>query len=417
MCQADAMQAGGILKILLSEQQLRGGVARLADEINAQYRGQPLTMIGVLTGSVVLLADLIRQLTMPLRVGVIQARSYRGSATSPGDLTIQADLLPDIRGRQVLVVDDIFDTGQTLLELAGQLGTLEPSSLRLAVLLRKRDGSASTSNRITSASRFRTSSSWATGWTIATSIGTCPTSARGRGVVGRAGNVSSLRVVLVSRSFWPLTGGPEVMLGRLAVGLHSQGASRDRSDCLLAARLAATFEDRGVHVVRLPPPVGRRWATLAYIARLASWLREHHCEFDLVYVSELKHEAYAAIFASRAPGFPVVLRAEHAGLAGDCHWQLTAALWSADQTRCQRAAAIVAPSAAVQRELVAAGYPATDCTPSPTACRFQLPGRPEIRPRLVPPWPRPTRIPRWQARARWWSTSGGSGPRPRGCST
>jgi hypoxanthine phosphoribosyltransferase len=125
------------LKILLSEQQLRGGVARLADEINEHYRGEPLTIIGVLTGSVVLLADLIRLLTMPLRVGVIQARSYRGTSTTPGELTIQADLLPDIRGRQVLVVDDIFDTGQTLLKLSEQLGTLQPATLRLAVLLRK----------------------------------------------------------------------------------------------------------------------------------------------------------------------------------------------------------------------------------------------------------------------------------------
>ncbi len=128
---------GGTLKTLLSEQQLQGGVARLADEINAHYQGQPLTIIGVLTGSVVLLADLIRLLTMPLRVGVIQARSYRGSATTPGELTIQADLLPDIRGRNVLVVDDIFDTGQTLLEISAQLRKFEPISLRLAVLLRK----------------------------------------------------------------------------------------------------------------------------------------------------------------------------------------------------------------------------------------------------------------------------------------
>ena len=127
----------GILKTLLSEQQLKSGVARLAEEINAHYHGQPLTIIGVLTGSVVLLADLIRLLTMPLRVGVIQARSYRGSATSPGELTIQADLLPDVRGRQVLVIDDIFDTGQTMLEMTAQLRKLEPASLRLAVLLRK----------------------------------------------------------------------------------------------------------------------------------------------------------------------------------------------------------------------------------------------------------------------------------------
>ena len=62
-------------------------------------------------------------------------------------------------------------------------------------------------------------------------------------------------------------------------------------------------EDRGVHVVRLPPPAGSRWATLAYVARLSRWLQNHHREFDLVYVSELKHEAYAAMFASHDSAF------------------------------------------------------------------------------------------------------------------
>jgi hypoxanthine phosphoribosyltransferase len=70
-------------------------------------------------------------------VGVVQARSYRGKATLPGPLVIQADLLPDVRGRQTLVVDDIFDTGQTLMHLMDELSALGPASLRSAVLLRK----------------------------------------------------------------------------------------------------------------------------------------------------------------------------------------------------------------------------------------------------------------------------------------
>lgn len=125
------------MKILLSEEQLREGVARLARQINAHYQRRPVTLLGVLTGSIVLVADLIRQLDMPLCVGVIQARSYRGATTMPGELTINSDLVPDIRGRHVLVVDDIFDTGKTLAELVKQLRGWGPQSLLSAVLLRK----------------------------------------------------------------------------------------------------------------------------------------------------------------------------------------------------------------------------------------------------------------------------------------
>jgi hypoxanthine phosphoribosyltransferase len=115
---------------------LEAGVQRLAQEVSQYYGTRPLTIIGVLTGSLVLLADLIRQLQMPLRVGVVQASSYNG--TSRGDLTINSDLMPDIQGRDVLLIDDILDSGHTLqrvIELTWQLG---PNSVRSAVLLRKR---------------------------------------------------------------------------------------------------------------------------------------------------------------------------------------------------------------------------------------------------------------------------------------
>jgi hypoxanthine phosphoribosyltransferase len=125
------------VKVLLNEEQLREGVARMAAQINGHYGQRPLTLVGVLTGSIVLVADLIRRLDMPLRVGVVQARSYRGAATTPGELTVNSDLMPDISRRDVLVVDDIFDTGKTLLKLLDQLGRLGPTSLASAVLLRK----------------------------------------------------------------------------------------------------------------------------------------------------------------------------------------------------------------------------------------------------------------------------------------
>jgi len=125
------------LRILLGEDELHQGVVRLAGEITAHYRDRPLTIVGVLTGSIVLLADLIRQLDMPLRLALVQARSYRGRETTPSNLSINADMLLDVKNRDVLVVDDIFDTGRTLFELISRLDELQVASLRSAVLLRK----------------------------------------------------------------------------------------------------------------------------------------------------------------------------------------------------------------------------------------------------------------------------------------
>ncbi len=125
------------VKQLLSEEQLRAGVTRLSREISQHAQGRPLMIVGVLTGSVVLLADLIRLLDIPLRVGLVQASSYRGTATTPGELTINAELLPDVRGQDVVVIDDIFDTGHTLVGIMAQLESLGARSVRSAVLLRK----------------------------------------------------------------------------------------------------------------------------------------------------------------------------------------------------------------------------------------------------------------------------------------
>jgi hypoxanthine phosphoribosyltransferase len=126
------------MKTLLTEEQLREGIRRLAGEIQQKYEGKPLTIVGVLLGSIVLMADLIRLLNLPLRVEMVQARSYRGNSTRPGPLAINYELLSDgIQGRNVLLVDDIFDTGHTLWELIPQIDELCPSSVRSAVLLQK----------------------------------------------------------------------------------------------------------------------------------------------------------------------------------------------------------------------------------------------------------------------------------------
>ena len=124
------------MRILLSEQELNTGVDRLATEIDRGYEGRPLTVIAVMTGSLVLFADLIRRLSMPQRVGVIHASSYRGGTVS-GELKVDAEMLIDVRNRDVLLVDDIFDTGKTLERLCSMISELGAKSVRTAVLLHK----------------------------------------------------------------------------------------------------------------------------------------------------------------------------------------------------------------------------------------------------------------------------------------
>jgi hypoxanthine phosphoribosyltransferase len=123
------------MRVLLSAEQIQSSVDRLAGEIRQREAGRPLTVIAVLTGSIIFLADLIRKLDMPLRVDLIQARSYLG--TERGSLSINPDMLPDVADRDVLVIDDIFDTGHTLVEVLTVLRKLRPRSLRTAVLVLK----------------------------------------------------------------------------------------------------------------------------------------------------------------------------------------------------------------------------------------------------------------------------------------
>ncbi|MCR9120010.1 MAG: hypoxanthine phosphoribosyltransferase [bacterium] len=123
------------MKILLSADEVQRGVANMAEQIEKRYSDQPLTMLGIMTGSLVLLADLMRLLDHPLRIGVLQASSYDGD--SRGELTINVEMMPDIRGRNVILVDDIFDTGHTMQKTIFKLNELKPASIASAVLLEK----------------------------------------------------------------------------------------------------------------------------------------------------------------------------------------------------------------------------------------------------------------------------------------
>ena len=125
-----------ILKILLNEQQIRLGIDRLALQLRDHYKDNPITIVAIMTGSLVMLADLIRRLEMPVCISLIQASSYRGG-TKSGDLLIQDHMMLDIKDRDVLLIDDIFDTGKTLVEVTQRLSNMKPKTIRTAVFLNK----------------------------------------------------------------------------------------------------------------------------------------------------------------------------------------------------------------------------------------------------------------------------------------
>lgn len=125
------------MDVLISTERIQERVAELAEQISADCRPGPVTIVGVLTGSLIFLADLVRRLQLPVRIGLIQASSYRGAATQPGRLEINPELLPDLRNQHVILLDDILDTGQTLSHLVAHVRQLEAASVKVAVLLRK----------------------------------------------------------------------------------------------------------------------------------------------------------------------------------------------------------------------------------------------------------------------------------------
>src|SRR5262245_40825472 len=106
------------MEILISAERIQKRVDELAREICAVFpREEPVTIVGVLTGSLVFLADLIRRLDLQLRITLVKASSYRGKATAPGELLIEPTHPPDLQGRHVLLLDDILDTGNTVSKL------------------------------------------------------------------------------------------------------------------------------------------------------------------------------------------------------------------------------------------------------------------------------------------------------------
>ncbi len=134
-----------IAAVIVPAASIRRRVAELAEEITQAAGPAELTVLGVLEGAIFFLADLLRRLPMPVRVLTVGVRSYPGRATTPAQIEFSHRITESLRGRDVLIVDDILDSGATLAAVRDEVSSHGPSSCRICVLLRKqrpRAGSA-----------------------------------------------------------------------------------------------------------------------------------------------------------------------------------------------------------------------------------------------------------------------------------
>ncbi len=129
--------AGDLIHVLYTEEQLRGRLEELAREIERDYEGKDILLVGVLRGAVMVMADLARHFTRHLEMDWMAISSYGSGTKSSGVVRILKDLDTDISGRHVLVVEDIIDTGLTLSWLVSNLASRGPASVEICTLLRK----------------------------------------------------------------------------------------------------------------------------------------------------------------------------------------------------------------------------------------------------------------------------------------
>ena len=124
-----------IEKVLLTEEEIKARIAELGEELSREYADKNPIVIGVLKGVVVFYADMIRQLKVPCQLDFMWITSYQG--TESGSMNVRQDLSNDIKGRHVLILEDIFDTGNSLSFTVDLLRKREPASLKICTLLDK----------------------------------------------------------------------------------------------------------------------------------------------------------------------------------------------------------------------------------------------------------------------------------------
>ncbi|MBE6985918.1 MAG: hypoxanthine phosphoribosyltransferase [Ruminococcaceae bacterium] len=125
-----------IMEVLLSEEQIKARIDELGKELSAEYAGKDPVVVGVLKGVVVFYADMIRRITVPCQTDFMWISSYEGS-NSTGNMVVKRDISCDIKGRHVLILEDIYDTGNSLDFTYRHLLSKEPASLKICTLLDK----------------------------------------------------------------------------------------------------------------------------------------------------------------------------------------------------------------------------------------------------------------------------------------
>src|SRR5256714_62217 len=123
-------------RILITERELAGRIRKLSRQVQRDFKGREMVVVSLLNGTVMFLADLIRHLSLPLRLDFIGVSSY-GAGTESGDLVFTKELRIDVKNRDVLLVDDILDTGKTMSRVLEKLKALRPRKIRTCVLLNK----------------------------------------------------------------------------------------------------------------------------------------------------------------------------------------------------------------------------------------------------------------------------------------
>ena len=127
----------GVKKVLISEEELRNKVRDMGQIISNEYKGKNLLLVSVLKGAFVFMADIMREITIPCEIDFMCVSSYQNSTTSSGTVKITKDLNVDIRGYDVLIIEDILDSGNTLSAVIKLLQHRNPKSLKVCTLLDK----------------------------------------------------------------------------------------------------------------------------------------------------------------------------------------------------------------------------------------------------------------------------------------
>lgn len=125
-------------RILFHETTILRRLDELAAQISHDYRDRELTVIAVLNGSLIFMADLLRRIPLPLKLDCLSVASYHGKAQTSGEVIFKQIALPDVMDRHILILDDILDSGHTLAAIREKLQTAQPRSIRVCVLLSKK---------------------------------------------------------------------------------------------------------------------------------------------------------------------------------------------------------------------------------------------------------------------------------------